>query len=122
STEANQGSAQKIKRVSPITHCYPAEGPAAEQVWNIFICQPQLKQGQVTVTVLERHSFTTQTFIPSGGPKDTVAYLVVVADNKRQDGQDVPDLSTLQAFKCKGHTAVTYAMNQWHAPMIALHD
>lgn len=99
--EVNQGTATKTKAVSAIHHNYPSrEGsPVARQVWNIFNVQSRRHNGHVTIPVLERHPFTTQTFIPLDGDKDTIEYLVVVAD----DFEGKPDTATLRAYCCKGN-------------------
>jgi ureidoglycolate lyase len=97
------------------------------------------------VTILERHPYTTQTFIPldlsskrSIQPyRDTEQlepiYLVIVAPSllgktataKAVDGSSVsvtdpPDLGNLQAFVARGGQAVTYGAGTWHAPMVVL--
>ncbi|KAL1842210.1 hypothetical protein VTJ49DRAFT_5822 [Mycothermus thermophilus] len=95
------------------------------------------------VIVLERHPFTTQTFIPLS--KDPAAhYLVIVAPTlaatttdsstfavpsqlppsakypRPLPGAGLPDLSRLHAFVAGPGQAVTYGAGTWHAPMVAL--
>lgn len=101
-------------------------------------------QGQgevVTVSVLERHPFTTQTFIPLGlAPGDAARYLVVVAPALRPppsptshpsvasdperpqdyDRGEMPDVARLRAFVAHGGQAVTYGEGTWHAPMVVV--
>ena len=101
-------------------------------------------QGVFAVRRLERHPFTSQTFIPLGAGK-RARYLVIVAPTRpsraaaparlhQRGGADhlaapegpglpgpgMPDLSGLRAFVCDGHQAVTYAAGTWHAPMVVL--
>ncbi|KAL2004913.1 hypothetical protein VTN00DRAFT_2763 [Thermoascus crustaceus] len=102
------------------------------------------------VRILERHPFTTQTFIPidlsswshAGGVEEPV-FLVVVAPTlkgevaeaevevagsgstpgKRKKKvliRDPPDLRNLKAFVARGGQAVTYGAGTWHAPMVVL--
>jgi len=99
--------------------------------------------GSVEVQVLERHPFTSQTFIPLTADKSK-RYLVIVAptldtitaedeklpmptptspptkDGTRLPGPGLPDLTRLKTFVVTGEQAVTYAPGTWHAPMIAL--
>ena len=70
------------------------------------------------VCVLERHPYTTQTFVPLGAEKSTEAFVVVVVKSDEQT--DLPDLSTVRAFVLNAGQAVQYDANQWHAPMLAL--
>ncbi|CCG83110.1 Probable ureidoglycolate hydrolase [Taphrina deformans PYCC 5710] len=114
----NQGFATKIKRVSSIEHAYPTYRPKAKQVWNIFKVTPRNEGSKISITVLERHPYTTQTFVPLGGNAEQIEFLAVVAEDR--EGQ--PDPTSLRAWLCHGGQLVTYAANQWHAPMIALHD
>lgn len=113
----NQGFARKTKRVSDIRSHYPLDGPMASSVWNVFDVIPRpYTDGSLAIPVLERHPYTTQTFIPLGCSPASIEYMVVIAE----DLNGVPNPVTLKAFLCRGGQAVTYGPNQWHAPMIAL--
>lgn len=90
--QANQGTALKYLDV---THMKDFYGSAPSQrvanaVMNMFVCSPRSLLpshdsnigGLFPVTILERHPFTTQTFIPLGispSEQEDVCYLVVVA-------------------------------------------
>ncbi|SCW03659.1 LAFE_0G15346g1_1 [Lachancea fermentati] len=127
---ANQGTAIKIMKVSEIQNQFSEKVPVPN--WNIFRCFPQhhlrrtflesIKRPNCTVThdikVLEKHPYSSQTFLPMGRAEDDISYLVVVA--LPNPACDAPDLSTLKAFTCKGNQAVTYGAGIWHAPMIVL--
>jgi ureidoglycolate lyase len=64
-------------------------------------------------TVMERHRFSSQTFFPL----DVARYVVIVAP----DGPGgKPDMMHARAFVVPGDTAITYAADSWHHPMIAL--
>ena len=72
---------------------------------------------------MERHPFTTQTFIPIGlCPADPdTAYLVIVAPPLLDvSGNDIPDIDKIKVFLATGSQAVTYGMGIWHAPMIVI--
>ena len=83
------------------------------------------------IQLLERHCYTTQTFIPLGLSADSpTRYLVVVAPtlphhpktefaDDRDDGGP-PDLDNLRAFWAHGGQAVTYAPGTWHSPMAVI--
>jgi len=94
------------------------------------------------VSVLERHPFTTQTFVPLS-IDSAKRYLVVVAPSlppsevdkvlpvpltratdspiKGQlPGRGLPDTGRLRAFVASAEQAVTYGAGTWHAPMVAL--
>ncbi|KAI1142491.1 hypothetical protein F5Y05DRAFT_228272 [Hypoxylon sp. FL0543] len=92
--------------------------------------------GLFPLNILERHPYTTQTFIPlNASPKSR--YLVIVAPSRPPEdadrhlpapagdglpGRGLPDLSRLRAFVATGAQAVTYGAGTWHAPMAALGD
>ncbi|KAK4654346.1 hypothetical protein QC762_403080 [Podospora pseudocomata] len=159
---ANQGSAIKYQHVSRQINLYP-QAPSAVpgvSVMNIFICasrisiptssaspsQPPPPATAFPVRVLERHPFTTQTFIPLSAPENQ-HYLVIVASTlppadadadlpvpanltttdlagasypRPLPGRGLPDLSGLRAFVATGKQAVTYGAGTWHAPMVAV--
>ncbi|KFY52423.1 hypothetical protein V497_08529 [Pseudogymnoascus sp. VKM F-4516 (FW-969)] len=111
----------------------------------MFVCAPRpltppssSSNGLPTlpVEILERHPFTTQTFVPLGlaASDPSTRYLVIVAPNlspaqggepaaspaARMPGRNLPDLSKMQAFIARGDQGVTYAPGTWHAPMVVL--
>lgn len=98
--------------------------------------------GIFPVEILERHPYTTQTFIPLGiSPSEAqhVRYLVVVApslppslldtgfpvpdrEGDELPGRGLPDLENVKAFVAHGGQAITYGAGTWHAPMVVLGD
>ncbi|OJD34654.1 ureidoglycolate hydrolase [Diplodia corticola] len=82
---ANQGTALKYLDVTHMTDFYhlAASGKAAKAVMNMFVCSPRkLRHGDVfDVSILERHPFTPQTFIPMGQAASDAStqYLIIVA-------------------------------------------
>jgi len=95
---ANQGSATKHLDVTHLTNFYglaPSRKPA-KAVMNMFVCAPRKLRSAAAssssspsspaaqlfdVKILERHPFTSQTFIPVGLAESdpTTKYLVIVA-------------------------------------------
>ena len=154
---ANQGTAIKYTNVTNLESAYdscPSKTPA-EPVVNMFACSPRLlrRRGQDSprsepvsvarvfnkhlqtrpsqqfdVWILERHPFTSQTFVPMGLDADDVdtCFLVIVAPTLKSDSttssdrRGPPDLHGLRAFLARGNQAVTYAAGTWHAPMVVL--
>jgi ureidoglycolate lyase len=149
--QANQGSALKYLDVTHMVDLYgsaPSHEPA-KAVMNMFVCAPRplLSSQQVgiagnfPVKILERHPFTTQTFIPLGlSPSEAykARYLVIVAPSlppssssglpdpahtdtsDRLRGNGLPDLENIRAFVANGAQAVTYGVGTWHAPMVVI--
>ncbi|OAF57968.1 Ureidoglycolate lyase [Pseudogymnoascus destructans] len=111
----------------------------------MFVCAPRALAAPTSasgglptfpVEILERHPFTTQTFVPLGlsASSADVRYLVIVAPSlppssggllaadpaARLPGKNLPDLSKMEAFSARGDQGVTYAPGTWHAPMVVL--
>ena len=109
------------------------EGSLEEVNTTFLRDQSQSRQSSYfPVTILERHPFTTQTFIPLASH---TRYLVIVAPSlpspsypalptpsRARDipGPGLPDLSKLEAFIATGDQAITYGAGTWHAPMVVL--
>jgi ureidoglycolate lyase len=97
---ANQGSALKYNDVTNLTNYYtlsPSKKPA-RSVLNMFVCSPRklrnTTRGDIfDVKILERHPFTSQTFIPLGLPQDDVntKYLIIVAPTLPPSRKDLKD-------------------------------
>ncbi len=102
-------------------------------VMNMFSCFPRSLSTSVSsnshifnVRVLERHPYTTQTFIPLNLSSTDLftKYLVIVAPNlpptEAFPNLGPPDLSKIKAFVAHGAQAVTYGAGTWHAPMVVI--
>jgi ureidoglycolate lyase len=63
--------------------------------------------------LLERHEFSSQTFMPI----DVARYLVVVAPHAPTGG---PDVASVKAFIANGLQGVTYKANTWHHGLTTL--
>jgi len=156
---ANQSSALKYSPISPLQNAYvecPSRNPAEARM-SLFACFPrELRKAPAAVAagqgiedtnvfdvcILERHPFTSQTFIPlqrhmvQGGAdeiEEEPLFLVLVAPTLRKATevatgllgepvsiQDPPDLGKIKGFIGHGGQAVTYACGTWHAPMAVL--
>ena len=67
----------------------------------------------LTVNILERHEFSSQTFLPL----DVERYLIIVAPPGNQ-----PDPTRLRAFVARGDQGITYRSGVWHHGMTALNS
>ncbi|KAL8682656.1 MAG: hypothetical protein Q9186_001343 [Xanthomendoza sp. 1 TL-2023] len=128
---ANQNTALKYIDVTYMKNHYgaaPSNVPA-KAVMNMFSCFPRpIKMRKhdlgVDVKVLERHPYTTQTFIPLGAARDSNSkYLVVVAPTLPPISKEPftvmgpPDVANMKSFWAHGGQAVTYGAATWHMPM-----
>ena len=150
--QANQGSALKYLDVTHMKdlYSYAPSSQESKAVMNMFVCAPRSLhpsqeksiEGLFPIEILERHPYTTQTFIPLGiSPFEAneARYLVIVApslppsladeelnvpparaNNERLPGRGLPDLSKIRAFLANGSQAVTYGAGTWHAPMAVI--
>jgi ureidoglycolate lyase len=67
----------------------------------------------LTSTVMERHRYSSQTFLPL----DVERYIVLVAPHSPTGA---PDMLRARAFVVPGDTGISYAADSWHDPMIVL--
>ncbi|KAI5810082.1 putative ureidoglycolate hydrolase [Peziza echinospora] len=152
----NQGTAQKHTRITPLTSLYPLTSPRPSVNVNLFICSPRtlhpipppstdptLTSSLFHVKVLERHPYSTQSFIPLGLPPPTSSsssnssnsttsssstqpqpsrFLIIVAPTLSNSPTTPPDLANIKAFIAHGDQGVTYGAGTWHAPMVVLGD
>ncbi|KAI9328286.1 ureidoglycolate hydrolase [Obelidium mucronatum] len=123
STTANQSTATKYSPISVLAQTYTT--PNAPRL-SLFDCSPRkLSGGLFPLHIMERHPFTTQTFLPLGlssaNDPDT-AYLVIVAPPKKGAGitEETPDMSRVRAFLANGGQGVTYGVGVWHSPMVVV--
>ena len=119
-TGANQGSALKFHKLSLLESSYPADVQATTGL-SMYRCQPidAKPGGHWDVKVLERHLHTNQGFIPMGvgsanegeGLGEAAkSYLVVVAQNGKDDK---PDLETMRAFIAASAQGIVYNTGIW---------
>lgn len=118
----NQGTSTKTPDIAPCTNTYdqaPSRtpgGPVLSASRNTARVVTTNANGQniLEIAILERHPFTSQSFIPMGGGAD-VSYIVVVADSDPSGSK--PDLASIRAYTVKGNEGVCYGAGLWHAPM-----
>lgn len=133
SSAANYGTAVKIHKVAPIINDYAKcpSGKEATANWNIFRCSipghliESKSEGVFSYAskVLERHPFSTQTFIPMGQDLARKSYLVIVAETDTSTSpSNYPDPASVRAFICRGNQLITYGQGVWHAPMVVVDE
>lgn len=120
-TPANGGTASKFHKLALLRSSY-AEDAGATSGLSVYRCQPvAVANGRVRLSVLERHPYTNQAFVPMGGGgiegdeairEPGSRYLVVVALNGRDDG---PDLKSVRAFVASAGQGVVYETGIWRA-------
>jgi ureidoglycolate lyase len=103
----NQGFAERFHRLAQVDVTTDGGQPA------ISIFKARARALPLQLSVLEKHPFGSQAFMPLSGH----AYLVVVAL-----GGDAPDLATLKCFMASAQQGVNYAKGTWHHPLLALQD
>lgn len=132
SSMANQGSAQRfnfiaeiINHRSPLANsCYPGSLPHPDSnstqkhislspsigippaVPNLCLFRSTPRNLPFQLSLLERHKYSTQMFVPMTPPGGSRGYLVVVAANSV--ATDKPDLSTLKAFLATSSQGFNY--------------
>ena len=67
----------------------------------------------IPLTTLERHPFSSQTFIPV----DLSRYVITVCEG---NGKGAPDLSKVRAFVASKYQGVSYSPGVWHGPMTVI--
>ncbi|KAK7005736.1 putative allantoicase [Favolaschia claudopus] len=124
-TPANQGSASKFHKLSLLASSYPEEMGATAGL-SVYRCNPLQhisSDGSTDLTIMERHPFTNQAFIPMGKGREEglldpgTTYLVVVAHN---GADDRPDVQTVRAFIASASQGIVYKTAVWHQPMTVL--
>lgn len=75
--------------------------------------KPETPDRPVRVEMLERHEFSSQSFVPL----DVGRWLIVVAPHAPRGG---PDLSQVRAFIADGQHGITYKSNTWHHGLTTL--
>lgn len=86
--------------------------PAARPSLSVSL-RPETPDRPLRAELLERHEFSSQTFMPL----DVARWLVVVAPHAAAGG---PDRAAVKAFVATGRQGVTYRPNTWHHGLTVL--
>ena len=79
--------------------------------------KPPTPDRPLTSELMERHEFSSQTFIPV----DVARWLIVVAPHAApHTGKGGPDMAGVRAFIATGKQGVTYRANTWHHGLTVL--
>ena len=108
-TSANQGTAVRFDFCAELSSARPAARA------NLAVFRSTQKALPFALKLFEKHPCSTQTFLPMVCRR----YLICVAP-KRADGS--PDVDGARAFVCGPGQGVSYGVDVWHHPIIALDD
>ena len=78
---------------------------------HIFVATK--RQFPLQITMLEKHPFFSQTFIPRGN----TPFIVVVSPSAEE-----PVIENIRAFISNGEQGVNYSRGVWHFPLISVRD
>ena len=78
-----------------------------------ILCPPPAAGSTVTITALERHPHSTQSFIPIRSGRWLVALAPTLSDGS-------PDIANVRAFLAGPEDAICIHRNVWHAGLTAL--
>lgn len=78
---------------------------------HIFVAKS--RQFPLQISMLEKHPFFSQTFIP----RHSSPFLVVVAPPAK-----TPSIEKLRAFITNGEQGINYSRGVWHFPLISMDD
>ncbi|MCJ1311940.1 hypothetical protein MMC25_005614 [Agyrium rufum] len=144
---ANQGTAIKFPNITPLINGYgdASRSKHADARITMFVCKPRNLRGRnaseldglsqengdttgmayLDLRIMERHPYTTQTFLPLGlTPEDlSTSFVVIVARTETgavEGGRDAVHVESIRAFVGNGSQGVTYGKGTWHAPMIVV--
>jgi ureidoglycolate lyase len=106
-TAANQGTSLRFDGSAALINRRDAARP------NLAVFRSQPQALPLAIKVLERHSHSTQAFLPL----ICARFLVCVAPTQH-DGE--PDLSGLRAFMCGPGQGINYRPGVWHHGIVAL--
>jgi len=87
--------------------------PAAHASLSTVLKPPMPATVSIPVELLERHEFSSQTFIPLAD----VSWLIVVCPHLPGGG---PDIGKAVAFIANGQQGITYRPNTWHHGLTVL--
>lgn len=113
-TYVNQGTASRYSILRQLQSVFESRAEAQTN-FHIYRCNSRpISQFPFAISMLKRHSNSSQSFVPLASPSHADRYLIVVALN---GAKDRPDLPTLRAFLPESSQAFVYRPGEWHLPM-----
>lgn len=82
---------------------------------RLWVNHVQAATSPLVATKLERHRYSSQTFLPLSVSR----YVVITAPSL---ASGAPDVDEIVGFIAKGTHGITYAANVWHHPICALDE
>jgi len=83
---------------------------------SIMVAQPVPSDTPLVIKTLERHEYSSQTFIPVAD----VQWLVIVSPHLHASQGPGPDIDKTKAFIANGQQGVTYRPDTWHHGLTVL--
>lgn len=115
----NQGTAAKFPDLGEFCNAFPIQAKARTR-FHLYRCDSLPPTAlPLAVKMLERHRFSSQSFVPLQSGNHSGRYLVVVAKNGIDD---TPDLTTLRSFMAESNQCFVYHPGTWHLPMTPIAD
>jgi ureidoglycolate lyase len=106
---ANQGTAVRFDFCAELTTTRPAARA------NLAVFRSTQKVLPFELRLFERHPCSTQTFLPMVCRRFLICVAPTAADGS-------PDVDHARAFLCGPGQGISYGVNVWHHPIIALDD
>jgi len=103
----NDGFARKYSNLASVD----ASAENGKATLHIFVAKK--RQFPLTISMLEKHPFFSQAFIP----RENQPFIVVVAPPG-----DQPNIEKIKAFITNGEQGINYARGVWHHPLISLEN
>ncbi len=108
-TSANQGTALRFDFCAELSSTRPQARA------NLAVFRSTQKSLPFALRLFEKHPCSTQTFLPMVCRR----YLICVAPTSADGG---PDVLSARAFVCGPGQGISYHVDVWHHPIIALDD
>ena len=118
----NGNTAIRLDHLGHLNQCQRPQGSPAELNICLFRSKSQGKQTdvgavRVNISMLEKHPYSGQIFIPMHNSSSCLGSLIVVASSLPNGSINQADLC---AFYARADQAVEYAPGIWHHPLISL--
>lgn len=107
--DVNLGTAVRFDHAAHLENARPGARP------NLAVFQAAAQSLPFAVTLLERHPFSTQAFLPLRAARWLICAAPSLADG-------MPDIAGLRAFGARGDQGVNLRRAIWHHPILALEE